>query len=367
MTTTRTVCKFLRACKFGNLDECIACLDDDDDDFELSLLKRSHFGKFNSGGLHVACLHGHLAVCELLIARHPNGVNKYDRNGLTPLMHACSNGHVKICRLLIEHGARVNRMKRFSSNMSLYIAANKGHMRTFRFLLANNASLRKAMYCAALDCNVQVCKLLLENGADANATERGSSTPLAVVAGEAMVPLSSSANLRVLEMCNLLLAHGASVHQTGGRYTRLRTPLFIAAHNGNLELCKLLIEKGGGDSGGGASGVVNIVDAHGMTPLLIMAEPHGYDNVFELLLENGADICARDSSGRTPYRIAIDWEHFTRSNAVVSSVIDKFLATVAAASGDNVLCLDLLELLAHEMSRAFMIKTRTHKRVYVFQ
>ena len=75
-----------------------------------------------------------------------------------------------------------------------------------------------------------------------------------------------------------------------------RTPLSLAAGQGNLDLVKLLLKAGA---------VINTRDIrHGLSPLQ-WAALEGHKFVVELLLENGAEVNVRGSSGTNPYCTAL--------------------------------------------------------------
>ncbi len=76
---------------------------------------------------------------------------------------------------------------------------------------------------------LEMCRLLLQNGADVNAGN----------------PLSHSVQSGDLEVCRLLLQNGANVSAEG--YTEGCTglnPLQNAAFHGHLEICRLLLQNG---------------------------------------------------------------------------------------------------------------------------
>jgi ankyrin repeat protein len=65
----------------------------------------------NKGGmtaLHMACMHGHLEVVQILLDRGAN-VHVRDNNGSFPLHVAAAFNHADVCRLLLEYGADPDR------------------------------------------------------------------------------------------------------------------------------------------------------------------------------------------------------------------------------------------------------------------
>ena len=72
------------------------------------------------------------------------------------------------------------------------------------------------------------------------------------------------------------------------------TPLLIAAANGQIEVMKLLLEKGA---------AVDAKDSNGSTPLTL-AVWQGYLDMAKLLLEKGAAVDAKTNEGFTPLMFA---------------------------------------------------------------
>eukprot|EP01100_Stratorugosa_tubuloviscum_P015270 TRINITY_DN865_c0_g1_i1.p1 TRINITY_DN865_c0_g1~~TRINITY_DN865_c0_g1_i1.p1 ORF type:complete len:217 (-),score=57.39 TRINITY_DN865_c0_g1_i1:54-641(-) len=89
-------------------------------------------------------------------------------------------------------------------------------------------------------------------------------------------PLYLAAGNGHLKICNLLIENGADVNQ-GGYHN---TPLYLAARNGHFEICNLLIENG-----------VDINKGYYeyATPLCIAVQ-NGHFEICNLLIEKGADI-----------------------------------------------------------------------------
>ncbi|KAJ7114821.1 ankyrin repeat-containing domain protein [Mycena epipterygia] len=113
--------------------------------------------------LYGASSEGHINIVCLLLENGAD-VNSYD--GL-PLYVASCNGHMNIVHLLLENGANV------SSNDGLALffeASREGHIDIVHLLLANpNLDKGKALVRASCRGQTDSVRLLLENGADANA------------------------------------------------------------------------------------------------------------------------------------------------------------------------------------------------------
>ncbi|KAH7112262.1 ankyrin repeat-containing domain protein, partial [Dactylonectria estremocensis] len=119
-------------------------------------------------------------------------------------------------------------------------------------------------------------KLLLEKGADLEATGASGRTPLSWQAGngcEAVV--------------KLLLEKGADLE---AKDDNGRTPLLRVGESGGDAIAKLLLEKGAN---------LEAKDCHDLTPLL-WAASNGREAVATLLLEKGADLEAKGGDGFTP-------------------------------------------------------------------
>ncbi len=117
-------------------------------------------------------------------------------------------------------------------------------------------------------------QLLIDKGADVNAKNRRSSTPLHwAIHDEAKV--------------RLLLSKGANVN---AKQVEGRTPLYLAAMLGNgVPTMRLLLSRGAD---------ANLASANGQTPLM-MAAARGDVEGMQLLIENGADVNSKDGAGET--------------------------------------------------------------------
>ena len=121
----------------------------------------------------------------------------------TPLMAAARLGNFRTVQLLLDHGANVNAATR-DGQTPLVLAANCAHMEAMELLVSHGA-------------DVDVCDLY----------------------GPVIVRAARNGHSKVVE--NLVL-HGANVNAVG-KYNGF-TALMWAAHNGNLALSKLLVQRG---------------------------------------------------------------------------------------------------------------------------
>jgi len=235
---------------------------------------------------------GNLKICQLLID-HEADVNAKDNKGWTALMAAADRDHLKICQLLINHGADIN--VKNNNGWTPYDYANK---EIKRLLTNSNKSLKKdelviqyakeanyyqlkqlmeitantrdeygstVLMHATICRNLDICKLLIDYGANVNARDNYGSTALmhATLCG-------------FIEICKLLINHGADVN---AKAYRERTALMWAAYNGNLEICKLLINHGAD---------VNAENNYGETALKIAVSRKNKE-IMDLLLSKGAN------------------------------------------------------------------------------
>lgn len=146
----------------------------------------------------------------------------------------------------------------------------------------------------ALTNALHLATALVDAGANLNKANRNGDNALSIVAKiyKTRKDLHNPENgAIIMAIANLMLLHGADPkHQT---YFGI-TPLHHAAENGNLDLIKLLIEKGAN---------VNAGAKENNTPLLSVVKgnvdikPH-FKKIMNLLLGNDADPNIKDSSDR---------------------------------------------------------------------
>lgn len=150
--------------------------------------------------LHEACFHGRFQ-CVTLLLENGAEVNSRNIDGATPICDAASSGHSDIVKLLIENGACVNPVLLLSSPL-------------------HEAALRDQWHCI---------EILVEAGANLNASDCHFGTPLHITANQGFVKSGV-----------ILLRAGANVNSVKTH----NTPLHEAAVKQDVEFISLLLEFG---------------------------------------------------------------------------------------------------------------------------
>ncbi len=97
-----------------------------------------------------------------------------------------------------------------------------------------------------------------------------------------------------MEVCRCLIDHGADVNAKDGDG---RAAIHHAVMWGKKDVVRLLVERGA---------LLDLPDADGATPLHYTVR-HGYPDLCRLLLEKGADALMRDKHGNTAVDSAGSW------------------------------------------------------------
>lgn len=199
--------------------------------------------------IHDAARNGDTEKVKALLKDNPALVCSGDGKGLTPLHQAATYGHEDVVALLLDSQACVN-ARAIDGSTPLHAAAAHGHSGVAQLLLTHKAEVNARtnggltpLHFAALLDHREVAIVLLDNQADVNSKS------------------------------------GAGVSDEIGPATRVFTTLFPGTNAHTVSY------------GGGA------------TPLHLAALS-GHKELAEILLAHGADVNARNNSGKTPLQFA---------------------------------------------------------------
>lgn len=199
------------------------------------------------------------------------------------LFAASSTNNVEICRLLVEYGANVNHAEEMSA---LYAASYRGFLEICELLLEAGADVNVKN---SLDGDTPIMAAVLKRHVDVVVllTRSGADLSVKTSTGHSLLYLSivkarHEITSFFIETCGLDVNER---HEISGKRA-----LHEAADKGRLDCCKLLLDHGA---------VVDAVDAKGNTALFYAAE-FGHAKVCEYLISNcGASVTLKNDFGRS--------------------------------------------------------------------
>jgi len=235
--------------------------------------------------LHLAARGVFPDIINYLISKGAE-VNIKDNDGTYPIQSVVNKGNTDALNKLIKAGAD--------------ITVKDG---------VSNSLLHLAVYYRFLPC----AEILLNNGADINAKTRSGSTPLEYCNNflnglKFLIPRGAEGNLSRMiqtvvtynyniEILKLLAENGADINAIDS-YTG-KSLLFRAVEGGNRAIFEFLLSKGAD---------VTQKDITGKT-LLHAAAAYGCKNFIEPLVKKGLDVNAKDNNGKTPQYYSEKYGH----------------------------------------------------------
>lgn len=194
-------------------------------------------------------------------------VNADNLSKSTALMIAVQWGDLPTVQKLLENGANPAAVNLHGTN-ALMFASSKGHSEIVSLLLPHPINIHivdhknyTALSYAIQSASLPVCQLLFNHGA--------------MLDNEVVNPLHLAALHGNVEIYKLLIEKGADIHQV---FDDKNTPLSEAAAAGHLDACKLLVSKGVD---------INYVDEYGLS-ILAWGVRSGSLELVEYLLAKGA-------------------------------------------------------------------------------
>ena len=255
--------------------------------------------------LHIAALNNDAELVEFLLTLNPDTEIK-DNNGDTPLSAAVKDGCYDAAKVLAESDAYI--FAKNNEGLSVYdIAEEKGREALDTVITGKTAEQqdgfgKTALHFAAERLNEQAMETAAEKSRDLSLEDLTGRTPL-------MYIYENPENPAAPKLAALLLLKGAEpVHgdfayfetavlkrNLSMRFDDGETPLHFAAGRGDDGFVEYLIENGA---------QINAKDSSSSTPLH-EAVRNGRINSANLLIQAGADVNICDSAGNTPLHLVM--------------------------------------------------------------
>lgn len=269
--------------------------------------------------LLIAAHKGHMELVNSLLTNHSR-VDVFDNDGRSALHLAAERGYQSVCDALLSHKAFINSKSRVGRT-ALHLAALNGYANLVKFLVKDHnavvdiLTLKKQtpLHLAASSGQLEVCKLLLDLGANIDATDDQGQKP---VHGASQNNHSEVAKLFLEQNPNMVM----STTKDGN------TCAHIAGAQGSVTVIEELMKF---DRQGVISARNKLTDA---TALQIAAEG-GHADVVKALVRAGASCTEENKSGFTAVHLAAQHGHGTVLEVMRSSnslrVVSKRLGVTA--------------------------------------
>jgi len=223
---------------------------------------------------------------KIQLNRRSQLVNERYENGYFPLQEAINRGHIETCKVLLECGADVNATEN---------SFHDGILPLF----------------AAVKLNRQeIVSLLLSFGTSVNDRDKIGRTPLMCAARRPPDEGDSTAeNSRGCQLISFLLEMDSDIEATDKAGMSV---IYHAIECGNEAILKLLIEKGAD---------VNRCDEMGRTPLNFAAHCKAVQ-FFDCLLSKGVDINSKNKDGQTPLHQCMEQKYSAGATYLIEKGAD---------------------------------------------
>jgi ankyrin repeat protein len=240
-------------------------------------------GQNGDKALDIAVQQGDVAMVNLLLEKGAQ-VDAKDSSGEGALIEAARTGNVEIVRILLPRTSNQR-----EKNGGLFAAAEGGSVEIRMRNPDSRVSDGRAPGPALESPWLQIAGLLLESGANLEATDEDRSTPLMLAAAYGQTDIFS-----------FLLDRGAGINV---RDKNGNTPLIAAAcecalatMNSTYDIVRILLQKGA---------AVNARNHEGETALMNAASGFGDAAIVKLLLDAAADPTLKNKKGNTALALAI--------------------------------------------------------------
>ena len=198
-------------------------------------------------------------------------VNSLDDMNNTPLFYAVAKNQIDMAKLLLEHGATTEQNE-FNMEYPSFRAVKNELSQMVQLLIKHKTdSTNTPLHIAAIAGHHEIIDILMNNGANSEATERKGLTPIHLAVG-----------FKRYKALNVLIKNKANINAIT---PELSTPLHIAVRQDFKDGVQLLLKNGA---------EIESKDSLGCTPL-IRAVFWNKKAIVELLLAYGANTEAKDN------------------------------------------------------------------------
>ena len=233
--------------------------------------------------------HGVDAMTMFLMQRYGEAKSEIGKNGKTygnALANAAMRDDSALVMRLLKDGADIDYANNLAYN-ALGAAASRGSLSMVSLLVEQGADINakggyrgNALYLACRGKDVAVVDFFLERGADVNLQGQDQETALMTACREQSYPIVQS-----------LIEAGADLNLVGGlsQHTALHLACEYPNHRKGRDVFDILLQKGAD---------VNLQNGGGRT-VLHQASRNGHKEIVEILFKGGADVNIQDNSGET--------------------------------------------------------------------
>ena len=210
--------------------------------------------------LHIAAMYGHLGLCKILIDKHNFEIQMADNDGWTVLHYSVRYGSYELFRHFAEKTA------------DIYLKSHNGW---------------NCLHIAALHGHLTLCKMLIDKH----------NFGVHMADNDGRTALHFSARYGSYELFRYFFEIGADIYQKDHEGSNC---LHIPALHGNLNLCKILVDKHNFN--------VHVVSKDGCATLHYSARYGSYE-MFRYFADMGADIYLKSHKGWNCLHIAAMYGH----------------------------------------------------------
>jgi len=277
-----------------------------------------------------------------MIIRSGIPVDTQNATGQTPLFRATKSNSASILKIFVDNNANLN-ARDSQGNSPLHAAVRWNAVTSVTFLISAGIDVdvhslngNTPLHDSVTLNLPEIQALLISKGANLESKNIDGNTPLMEAVRGAYInsidkliaskadtstrnirgdtPLHIAVGLERIDIINRLLKTGVSIH---ARNTKNRTP-FQMSLTISPKIVSALLE----------NNRINISDDFGNSVLHVALHERADDNVIRTIINQGAKVNAVDYNGKTPLRLALDYEMIEAAKIIADSGADPFITAV---------------------------------------